>query len=82
MIQIIGDTVDELADIQKLLEIGTLNSNEAGTIDVTYKLSFGGIILVDRYNHIVGKKELQASGLDVDGGYFTSTFQKTESYRK
>lgn len=70
MIQIIGDTVDELADIQKLLEIGTLNSDGAGTIDVTYKLSYGGIILVVRHDHIVGKKELLASGLDVDGGDF------------
>ena len=56
MIQIIGDTVDELADIQKLLETGMLNSNEAGAIDVTYKLSSGNVILVDQYNHIVGEK--------------------------
>lgn len=56
MIQIIGDTVDELADIQKLLETGMLNSNETGAIDVTYKLSSGNVILADQYNHIVGEK--------------------------
>ena len=53
MIRIIGDTVDELADLQILLETGMLNSNKHTTIDITYKLSSGGILLVDQYNHIV-----------------------------
>ncbi len=57
MIQIIGETADELAKIQMVLEAGALNSNEDGTIDVKYKLSSGNILLVDQYNHIVGEKE-------------------------
>lgn len=57
MICIIGDTADELADLQTLIEIGVLNSDEESTLDVTYKLSSGDILLVDQYNHIVGSKE-------------------------
>lgn len=56
MIRIIGDTADELADLQLLLEIGTLNSDEDTTLDITYKLSSGGSLLVDQYNHIVGER--------------------------
>lgn len=56
MIHIIGDTADELADLQILLEAGMINSNENTTLDITYKLSSGAILLVDQYNHIVGEK--------------------------
>ena len=56
MIHIIGDTTDELAELQMLLEAGMINSNEDTTIDITYKLSSGAILLVDQYNHIVGIK--------------------------
>ena len=59
MISIIGDSVDELADLQSVLETGILNSNDNTALDVTYKLSSGDILLVDRYNHIVGRKEQQ-----------------------
>ena len=57
MIHITGDTADELADLQKLLETGMLNGNKDTTIDITYKLSSGDTLLVDKYNHIVGQKE-------------------------
>ena len=57
MIYIIGDTAEELADLQILLETGILNSNEYTTIDITYKLSSGSTLLTDQYNHIVSKKE-------------------------
>ena len=66
MIQIIGDTSDELSFLQKIIESGILNSTVSGTIDVTYKLSSGGALLADQYNHIIGKKELYSSGLDAD----------------
>jgi len=56
MIHIIGDTADELADLQSLIETGMINSNEDTTLDITYKLSSGNILLVDQYNHIVGQK--------------------------
>lgn len=59
MISIIGDSVDELTDLRSLLEIGLLNSNENTVLDVTYKLFSGDILLVDRYNHIVDRKEQQ-----------------------
>lgn len=56
MINIIGDTVYELILLQKLLETGMLNSSEDITLDTTYKLSSGDTLLVDQYNHIVGRK--------------------------
>lgn len=55
MICITGDTADELANLQILIETGILNSNEDIALDITYNL-LGGILLVDQYNHIVGKK--------------------------
>ena len=58
MIHIIGDTADELANLQILLEAGMLNSEKDITLDTNYKLSSGNILLVDRYNHIVGEKEI------------------------
>ena len=57
MIHIIGDTADELADLQILLETGMLNSNKNVTLDINYKLSSGNILLADQYNHIVGERE-------------------------
>ena len=57
MIHIIGDTADELADLQIILETGMLNSNEETTFDITYKLSSGGNLLVNQYNHIVVRSE-------------------------
>ena len=60
MIYIIGDTSDELADLQTLLETGMVNGNKDTTLNITYKLSSGGILLVDQYNHIVGEKEQES----------------------
>lgn len=57
MIRIIGDTFEELADLQTLLETGQLNFRKDITVDVTYELSSGGTLLVDKYNHIIGSKE-------------------------
>ena len=56
MISIIGDSADELAKLQLLLDAGALNSDENVALDVTYKLSSGGVLLVDEYNHIVGSE--------------------------
>lgn len=57
MISKIGDSVDELTDLRSLLEIGLLNRNENIDLNVTYKLFSGDILLIDRYNHIVDRKE-------------------------
>ena len=57
MICIIGDTTNELVDLQALIETGVLNSNKETTLDVTYKLSSGDILLADKYNHIVGSRK-------------------------
>ena len=54
MIYIIGDTFEELADLQTLLETGQLNFRKDITVDVTYELSSGCTLLVDKYNHIIG----------------------------
>ena len=56
MITIIGDTSNELSNLQNIIETGILNSNEKLIADVTYKLSTGDVLLVDKYNHIVGSK--------------------------
>jgi len=53
MIYAVGDTADELNILQKILEAGVLNSNEDCTLEITYKLSSGGILSVDSYNNIV-----------------------------
>lgn len=55
MIHIIGDTAEELADLQILIEAGILNGNKDTTLDVTYRLLSGDMISVDQYNHIVVK---------------------------
>lgn len=60
MISIIGDTSDELAALQSIIDAGVINSNETSTVDVTYKLSSGDILLVNRYNHIIGSKPKEA----------------------
>lgn len=58
MIQIIGDTFEELADLQTLLEAGKLNYHEKKIkVYATFKLSSGGTLYVDQYNHIVGSNE-------------------------
>lgn len=36
MISIIGDTSDELAALQSIIDAGVINSNEICTVDVTY----------------------------------------------
>lgn len=56
MISIIGDTSDELAALQSIIDTGVINSNEKVTVDVTYKLSSGDNLLINQYNHIVGSK--------------------------
>lgn len=56
MISIIGDSFDELAALQSIIDAGVINSNETCTVDVTYKLSSGDDLLINQYNHIVGSK--------------------------
>ena len=59
MITIIGDNPDELADLQDVIERGILNTkrNDEITLDVSYKLSSGDQLLVNKYNHIIGSIE-------------------------
>lgn len=58
MIQIIGDTFEELADLQTLLETGKLNYHEEKIkVKATFKLSSGGTLFFDKYGHIVGSSE-------------------------
>lgn len=57
MIQIIGDTFEELADLQTILENGAINSSKEISIDGTFKLSSGGTLIYDQYGHIVGSNE-------------------------
>ena len=57
MIFISGETADELADLQKLLESGALSSDEGITLHINYSLSADGILLFDQYNHIVRESE-------------------------
>ena len=58
MIQIIGDTFEELADLQTLIETGQLNYHEKKIkIYTTFKLSSGGTLFTDQYGHIVGSGE-------------------------
>lgn len=47
MIRIIGDTFEELANLQLLLESGQLNFRKGITANVTFELSSGGTLLVD-----------------------------------
>ena len=57
MIQIIGDTADELSDLQTLIETGRLNLRNGIMVDVTYELSSRGTLYVDQYGHIIGSNE-------------------------
>ena len=57
MIQIIGDTFEELADLQTVLKNGALNSSKEISIVGTFKLSSGGTLIYDQYGHIVGSSE-------------------------
>ena len=56
MITIIGDTYEEIAVLQSVINTGMLNAHDtSGTIlDTTYKLSSGNLILTDEYRNIVG----------------------------
>ena len=60
MISIIGDTSDELAALQSIIDAGLINSKGLFTVDTTYKvtyeLSSGDVLLVNQYNHIIGSK--------------------------
>lgn len=57
MIQIIGDTFEELAALQTVLKNGALNSSKEISIVGTFKLSSGGTLIYDQYGHIVGSSE-------------------------
>ena len=64
MITIIGDTCEELAVLQSIIDTGILNNHVrlgATTLDVTYTLSSGNLILSDEYGHIVGEKTSERS---------------------
>ena len=60
MITIIGDTHEELAAFQSVINTGILNVHNISGIafDTTYKLSSGNLILTDNYGNIVGEKSL------------------------
>ena len=57
MIHIIGDTFEELADLQTILKNGALNSSKEISIDCAFKLSSGGTLIYDQYGHIIGSSE-------------------------
>ena len=57
MIHITGDTADELAGLQILLEAGMINNDEDIKLHITYSLSSDNFLLVNQYNHIVGETE-------------------------
>lgn len=61
MITIIGDTHEELAILQSVINTGILNDHDmfGRTFDATYKLSSGNLILTDKYGNIVGEKSEQ-----------------------
>lgn len=58
MITIIGDTHEELAVLQSIINTGILNDRDMSgrTFVATYKLSSGNLILTDEYGNIVGEK--------------------------
>ena len=56
MINIIGDTYQELADLQTIIESGIINTKERLSVDATYKLRSGDNLLIDQYDHIIGSK--------------------------
>ena len=57
MIKILGDTFEELADLQTILKNGAINSSKEISIDCAFKLSSGGTLIYDQYGHIVGSTE-------------------------
>ena len=57
MINIVGNTWEELANLQTIIDTGFLNCDEMFNIDVNYKLLSGGSLLINKYNHIVGAKK-------------------------
>lgn len=62
MITIIGDTSDELATLQYIINTGLLNAsndNNLTAVDVTYKLSSGDDLLVNQYDYIVGSSNAE-----------------------
>lgn len=57
MINIVGDTWEELANLQTIIDTGILNYDEIFNVDVNYKLLSGDSLLINKYNHIVGAKK-------------------------
>lgn len=59
MIQIIGDTTDELADVQTLLTVGKLNCHKDIKVNAAFKLSSDVTctLLIAQYSHKVKKGE-------------------------
>ena len=59
IITIIGDTYEELAVLQSVINTGILNDHDRSEIifDTTYKLSSGNLIMSDEYGNIVGERE-------------------------
>lgn len=57
MINIVGDTWEELANLQTIIDTGILNYDEMFNVDVNYKLLSGDSLLINKYNHIVGAKK-------------------------
>ena len=55
MIRIIGDTPDELEELQDIMDVGILNNSDSKiSLDVCYELSSGDNLLFSKYNHIIG----------------------------
>ena len=58
MINIVGDTWEELANLQTIIDTGILNCDEMLNVNVNYKLLSGDSLLINKYNHIVGVKKV------------------------
>ena len=59
MITIIGDTAEELIQLQDIIETGILNirSAEMDSLECTFELSSGDLLLYDQYKRIIGSKK-------------------------
>lgn len=59
MIQIIGDTTDELADVQTLLTVGKLNCHKDIKVHAAFKLSsdITCTLLIAQYSHKVKRRQ-------------------------
>ena len=59
MITIIGDTAEELSQLQDIIETGILNirSVEMDSLECTFELSSGDLLLYDQYKRIIGSKK-------------------------